>query len=1477
MRLKVSYRERGAQPERRDVAITADARTTPRDAATALWFGAGHTADGGGRLTLRVVGARGSRSLDPHQPLVDGGVVSGDVVEVAFAEDRSALRGPAGATLTVVAGPDVGLSVPLPVGSSDIGRSTECDVRLNDPTVSGVHARINVGDDVEVVDRRSANGVIVGGQRVSRGRIRAGDTIELGATTLRITSHRVPGAGGGPTTDRFVVRPPRVLRRPREREVQLPKTPDPPEPQPFPWLATLAPLLLGVVMFAVTQSLLSVVFIALSPLLMLGAHLDQVLQVRRKARTQAATFRQGLELARQGCAEENAADLAALRALHPSLAECLRAVAEPSGLLWSRRPEHPEFLQVRLGQGRCASRLRIAAPEPGGVAELVAEAVRVRAAASVLDEAPVVADLRQAGGLGCCGDDGRVDDVARGLIAQVLALHSPAELAVACLTSAAGRDRWGWLPWTPHSSSAHSPLAAAHLASDPGSGAELLAALEDLVGARVEAARDRASDADEGRGPCPDGEGARAPAVPTILLLVDDAPVDQARLTRLAERGPDAGLHVIWIARDRLMLPGACRSYLDVGRGAEPAEAGMVRTEAAVTPVLVETLDADGAHAFARHLAPLVDSGVPVDDDSDLPRVVPLVTLLDATGDEAAEGARILDRWVENGSRVDRAPATGTPHRPFPGDLRALVGYDATQPLALDLRLHGPHALVGGTTGSGKSEFLQAWVLGMAYAYSPDRLTFLFVDYKGGSAFSRCTELPHSVGLVTDLSPALVRRALTSLRAEIRHREEVLNRKGVKDLMELERLGDPECPPSLVVVVDEFAALVTEVPEFVDGMVDVAQRGRSLGINLILATQRPEGVIKDNLRANTNLRVALRMSDEHNSTDVLGSPMAAHIDAALPGRGAVKFGPGRITPFQSAFPGSRTADDPPAPPVEIRDLGFGAGALWPSPPRPTVDRQAPTDLDRVVRAIGAAAARAHIPAPRKPWLPSLAPLYRLERLGQRSDAEMVLGVVDDPERQRQITDYFRPDHEGNILYIGTGSSGKSTALRSLAAAASITPRGGPVHIYALDFAGGALAALQELPTVGAVIGGDDDERVARLLRQLAGLLEERAARYAGVRAATLTDYRRLADAPLEPRILVLLDGFAAFRTAYESTSARLALYDVFLRVLVEGRGLGIHVAMTGDRPGAVPLSVAAAFQRRLVFRQSDPDAYRDLGVPPDVLGPESPPGRCLEAGRGLEMQIAVIGSSLSLAVQARELQRLGVAVRAHLAVPPTPIARLPEVIAAGSLPAAVGGLPVLGVADDTLAPIGFEPSGVVLVAGPAGSGRTSTLRWLAESLRRSRSGLPLIRLGARPSWLAEAVRWEVSAVGVEESTDTLRGILADLASQEGAGPVAVFVEAVADLVGTEAEAELEQVVRAAKARQLLLVAEAETSEWAGGWGPLNDIRNARTGLLLQPEQHDGESLLRAQLPAFRQADLPPGRGFWIRGAHVAKVQIPLVE
>jgi S-DNA-T family DNA segregation ATPase FtsK/SpoIIIE len=406
------------------------------------------------------------------------------------------------------------------------------------------------------------------------------------------------------------------------------------------------------------------------------------------------------------------------------------------------------------------------------------------------------------------------------------------------------------------------------------------------------------------------------------------------------------------------------------------------------------------------------------------------------------------------------------------------------------------------------------------------------VDYKGGAAFAECVHLPHTVGLVTDLSPHLVRRALASLRAEIRHREELLNSKRAKDLLTLEQSGDPDTPPSLVIIVDEFAALASEVPEFVDGVIDVAQRGRSLGLHLILATQRPAGVIKDNLRANTNLRIALRLNDVDDSLDVVGDAQAAYFPPEIPGRAVAKTGPGRLTTFQAAYVGGRSDDEPDHAHIDLCEFAFGKRRQW----RTLVtaghgaDPTGPTDITRVVSNVNQAARKLQLPIPRKPWLPPLDHVCSLQSLQAIiTDGQLAIGRCDRPADQSQPIGYFDPDRDGNMAIIGTGGSGKSTALRTLAVSAALTSSHGPTHVYGFDFGSGSLRMLEALPHVAAIVDGDDDERIGRVLRRLTQTLEERSQRFASVHASGIGDYRRLSGDREEPRILLLVDGIAAFR------------------------------------------------------------------------------------------------------------------------------------------------------------------------------------------------------------------------------------------------------------------------------------------------------------------------------------------------------------
>ncbi|HYH77418.1 MAG TPA: FtsK/SpoIIIE domain-containing protein, partial [Arthrobacter sp.] len=1282
MRIRLTLRRDPA--ETKDLAVTVDGLATVSDIATQLWAAdpdrKGTQAPD--NLSLRideafVAGGMRGNVLTRTDNLLESGLRPGSVVSLTQVSDDFDVpgsgRGPAAATLRILSGPDVGQEFSLPSGTSYIGRDRDVDVRLSDPLTSKRHARITVGESIEIVDTNSANGLLMDGLPVTRATLNSSDTVTLGETTVTVVplGRNHAAAPTSPLVD--FNRSPRVVPRFDAPKRVLPAGPKRPEPHPFPYIMLVAPLIMGAVLFSVTRNLISMVFMAMMPLFIVGHFVDQRMQARRQQKEQLKQFRASMAAFRQDITELQHVERAVRLQEAPSVSDTVDAIYKLGPLLWTHRPEHKGFLGLRFGLGTAPSRITFEEPSSNDTeVEYMLEIQDCLKQFKDIEGVPVVSQLRTAGAFGVAGARGLVDDVARGMVLQLVGLHSPAEAVVTAITSAQSRERWNWLQWLPHVGSGHSPLSGDHLAAGSASGSSLLARLEDLLDAREAAARrsgpDLRPDLDPAKMEIPE------PMLPAVLVIVeDDAPVDRGRLTRLAERGPDSGVHVMWVATDIQSLPAACRDFMVVD-GDHGTTTGQVRLGRHTYPVSCESLDADLAGQLARMLSPVMDVGKPISDDSDLPRAVSYATLI---GKDFLDNPQaVAERWTENNS----VHATAVANRKDNGTLRALVGSKGVEPLYLDLKNEGPHALVGGTTGAGKSEFLQSWVMGMAAAYSPDRVSFLFVDYKGGAAFADCLHLPHTVGLVTDLSQHLVRRALTSLRAELHHREHLLNRKKAKDLLALQREADPDAPPYLIIIVDEFAALATEVPEFVDGVVDVAARGRSLGLHLILATQRPAGVIKDSLRANTNLRVALRMADEDDASDILGVPDAAYFDPAIPGRGAAKTGPGRIQGFQTGYAGGWTTEKPQRPQIDIVEMAFGSGPAWdvPAPEKPVREEPAgPNDIARMTANIVKAAESLAIRPPRKPWLDELAKTYDFSRLpNPRTDERLLLGVADDPARQDQPTVFYEPDKDGNMAIYGTGGSGKSAALRGIAIAAAVTPRGGPVHVYGIDCGSSGLKMLEQLPHVGEIISGDDVERVGRLLRLLRDIADERSARFSEVRASTIVEYRKLAGRPDEKRIFVLVDGMSAFRETYEY-SRLSALWDIFLQLATDGRPLGIHLIVTGDRPNAVPTSLLASIQRRLVLRLSSEDDYLSMDVPRDVLSSTSPPGRGILGGH--EVQLAVLGGDSNLALQAREVHKLSEAMlRQGLDRAPR-IQRLPEQVDLDVLPAGSPDLPVIGV------------------------------------------------------------------------------------------------------------------------------------------------------------------------------------------------------
>jgi S-DNA-T family DNA segregation ATPase FtsK/SpoIIIE len=332
---------------------------------------------------------------------------------------------------------------------------------------------------------------------------------------------------------------------------------------------------------------------------------------------------------------------------------------------------------------------------------------------------------------------------------------------------------------------------------------------------------------------------------------------------------------------------------------------------------------------------------------------------------------------------------------------------------------------------------------------------------------------------------------------------------------------------------------------------------------------------------------------------------------------------------------------------------------------------------------------------------------------------------------------------------------------------------------------------------------------------------------------------------------------------------------VFQQILGEGRGLGMHVAITADRPGSVPTGVASTFQRKVALRLADEGGYALLDAPADILSSTSPAGRAVIDGA--EAQLAIVGGDTNVAEQAKAIASLAEAMSRTGRAPAREVGTLATEIPAASLPAEIGGMPVLGVSDDTLAPIPFEPSGAIVLAGPPASGRTNALRWLIASVERAVPKVTKYYFGSPRSPIGQQAGWEAKAVTVEDAGPLAKEIAATIAEGGSGERIVIVIEQIGDFLSTSADSAMVEMIKAVKRSDHLLIAENESGGWGSSWPLLQEVKAARTGFLLQPESMEGDTILKTSLPRVSRNDFPPGRGFFVARGKAVRVQLPLVE
>ncbi|MFJ3772085.1 FtsK/SpoIIIE domain-containing protein [Streptomyces sp. NPDC090075] len=1342
-----------------------------------------------------------------------------------------------------VGGTDAGAVFRLPPGDYEIGAGHACRVRLTAEGLAGTAAHLKVVADGTVTVRSAP------GERMLLDDTAvpdwtdwpAGGVLKAGPTLLELTAPTFPDAALVPSEDGVGLdynRPPRLLPPPVRNRFKLPVPPGKPPRRKIQLPLIFAPLAMSLVSVAVSHNTRFLVFGLLSPVLALVNQLYGKKRGKESHEQQVAEYERKKTALETEVTEAVLAEQRARRAASPDPASTLLIAAGPRLRLWERRWRDEDFLLLRLGVADRPAYVELEDP---------AEAEHRRRITRTTRAVPVTVPLRTAGVLGVAGQEA-AEPLVRWLAAQAATLHSPTDLRICFLAGSGGEDRWSWVHWLPHTAPLGEDTRSMVGATAESTGrriAEICAVIAARQAAGERAARGGAA-----------GE-------PDVLVFLDGARRLRALpgVIQILREGPAVGVYTVCVDAEARFLPEECQAVAVAGTD------GRLRVEqTGADPVEDVLMDAPGrawSVGVARALAPLRDIG----DEAEESLLPGFVRLLDVLGLEPPVPDGVAARWLLGGRST-----------------RAVLGAGVDGAFAVDLAADGPHGLIAGTTGSGKSELLQTLVASLAVANRPDELNFVLIDYKGGSAFAECEDLPHTVGMVTDLDTHLVERALVSLGAELRRREHILAQAAAKDIDDYtdKRTRQPDLAPlpRLVLVIDEFASMVRELPDFVSGLVNIAQRGRSLGIHLMLATQRPSGAVTADIRANTNLRIALRTTDTSESRDIIDAPDSGQLSPRTPGRAYARLGHAALLPFQTGRIGGRRLDaaavDEEAPAPVLTELHWEE--LGDPLPRTTVTERAVqpvTDLSVLVEAVRGAALQLAVPAPRRPWLPPLPDVLALADLTAAPAAPGHLpavpyGLVDVPAEQTQRELVFDLDRMGHLHIIGSSRSGRSQTLRTLAASLARTHCTADLHLYALDCGNGALQALTGLPHCGAVVDRGEAERVVRLLNRLTAEVTRRRALLGRQGVADLTELRRnLPEEERPPHIVLMLDRFEAFDREYASFDQGSVL-DALVLLMREGASVGVHLVLAGDRVLSQN-RFSSTTEDKLVLRLNERSDYSMVGLQVRSVPEDLPAGRALQPRDATTAQIALVdGADPSGAGQARALAALGgQTTERDAGVPdarrPFRVDVLPDELgfeeALERRPKGVSPLwAMVGVGGDELSAQGTDLTQIpsFLIAGPPRSGRSTVLLTMARSLLAL--GTKIVVVAPRSSPLRR-LAGHPGVVDVFTDADVevadFRTALGKVDTPAGA----ILVDDAELMINSELDNDLASLARGSAGDGWGLIVAGNNEVLLGGlsgWQTI--VRRNRCGALLAPRSISDGELVGARLPrGLIGQDSEPGR------------------
>lgn len=983
----------------------------------------------------------------------------------------------------------------------------------------------------------------------------------------------------------------------------------------------------------------------------------------------------------------------ALRQMNPSPDECIERMNTnpPDPRLWERTQGFNDFLSYRLGIGAAKAslfasktgRLDIMETDP-----LADEPRKLALKYEKVQNVPVCMDLRTAQLCGIVGTKEKIITIINSILIQTATNHGYDNVRIFMLVNGETVKEWAWSRFLPH------------LWND------------SLTARRIICGKDTAKlTLDEVYSDLKERERKGKDAVFSFYYIfiveapeiIEDAPIRKY----LYEPNVHIGVTAIFTAEHAAYLPTHCGAIVTLKDKTGEVIDRAKNEKNVFIPDVVKSADLEIA---ARRISPLRVKSL-----STSLTLTKSLTLCQMLGETDLTKIDVITNWRNR--------------RTYNG-MDVQIGVKAGgEALSLDLHEtgHGPHGLVAGTTGSGKSELLQSVIISLAINFHPHDVAFVLIDYKGGGMADVFKGMPHLAGVITNLGGGQTTRALLSIKAEITRRQAVFAEYGVNNIDKYQRLYYMEERPEgmqpvphLVMIADEFAELRQDQPEFMKQLISTARVGRSLGIHLILATQKPDGVVDDQIWSNSKFKICLKVQTENDSNGVIKKPDAAFIRE--PGRAYIQVGNDEIYEvFQSVYSGAdyitntvnmeakarnerkifRLTND--GRPVQIFPK-LGAQ-------REENDKKNPTQLETMVGHITAQAEMNGISQLTGPWTEPLEEIIYYNQLpdewtSKRYDTiiSAIAGIIDDPCGQRKLALEFDFTNNGGLIVYGASGSGKTTLLKTicLSLAKRYTPD--EVGIYIMDMGGTALKVFGGLPHCGGVLTVDQERNIRQFMRFLLRIVESRKAIFEETNVESFSEYRK--KGLNMAAIVVMVDGYAALSELYEDVDQQLTLLSR------DASRYGVYIVLTGITTRDIRYRMSTNFKMTVTFEQID-KSYSEIVGRTDGMEPESYRGRGLvKLEKPLEFHAALPECRDGARITETRDIVAGIAANETRKVIPIPV--MPERINIRALNSGETGF-MIGLYDSDLTPVPLnfaEYTSFILTGAPGCGKSTIAAAWI---------------------------------------------------------------------------------------------------------------------------------------------------------------------